>query len=185
MIFQETWRWVVWQSVNTKLPKTQTRRLVKNGEYGILNPDMSGTYTQVLNANRRILYEVGHTYPVIAARCLPMVHIRPDGLAVENVHQDKVYMQAESYKSTGYRPARVRITRIRREDVRGISNEDRATEGFQHARDFLHMWLKINDPTLHKQIWGEKALYARPLKYYEAWVYDFEFVGERAIGIAG
>jgi len=61
MIFQETSQWVINQSPWTGKCKTQTRRLVKPGDYGVT--DENDTYLKV-NSNGRLLYKRGGIYNV-------------------------------------------------------------------------------------------------------------------------
>lgn len=81
--------------------------------------------------------------------------------------------------------ARIRITDIWEEDVRRISEKDVLAEGFLERRDFLGVWCKMHDTK-----WADsyntmdldefaKALLARPVDRYLAWVLEFQLVTNR------
>lgn len=71
---------------------------------------------------------------------------------------------------------RIEITRIWQEDVRDISNADVRAEGYNHVRDFLHVWNAMHDPAIERMGWGEKVLMSRPANRYMAWVLQFKLV---------
>lgn len=81
--------------------------------------------------------------------------------------------------------ARMRITDIRREDVREISWEDADAEGFVSATHFLLLWTKMHDPEHYKRYptTGQQSLAIeqgilcqRPAERYQAWALTFEVV---------
>lgn len=84
--------------------------------------------------------------------------------------------------------ARIRITDIRREDVRLISEADAQAEGFKTATEFFLTWCKMHDKRLLLPIipnydtgsivWhgARNELMSRPAKHYAAWVLTFELV---------
>lgn len=91
------------------------------------------------------------------------------------------------------KPLRIRITRIRSEDVRNISAEDAVAEGFESTTEFLVTWMNFYDkPTLNTlnrasnvawhgglphgiesvdMLWRHAAL--SPAALYSAWVLNF------------
>lgn len=96
-----------------------------------------------------------------------------------------------------WKPARIRITDIRREDVRMITPEDAKAEGFERVWEFLHTWCQINDKTARWDFDPQQVDYwintgrrrelvsfqtvqqivlDRPLKFYDAWAITFELV---------
>jgi hypothetical protein len=74
--------------------------------------------------------------------------------------------------------ARVRITNIRREDVRAISETDAKAEGFSSPSQFLRVWCEMHDkPALYPTDEGMLILVdGRPAARYDAWALTFEVV---------
>lgn len=75
--------------------------------------------------------------------------------------------------------ARIRITDIRREDVRNISDEDALAEGFGDRESFLELWVEMHDPSAllsYQALYRDGAISAQPAERYDAWVLTFEFV---------
>ncbi len=81
--------------------------------------------------------------------------------------------------------ARIRITAIRREDVREISDADVEAEGFETRLDFFDVWCDMHDHSFHKQYlynsdmgyeWNDYGLALRPAERYTAWALTFELV---------
>lgn len=81
--------------------------------------------------------------------------------------------------------ARIRITNIRQEDVRGITPEDARAEGFVSSTHFMLIWTKMHDPQHYNRYpttgqqslaWGNGVLENRPSELYTAWVIQFELV---------
>ena len=78
---------------------------------------------------------------------------------------------------------RIRITGLRREDVREISDDDVKAEGFSSYRDFMWTWISMHDKSHAAMIergelntdYGVKH---RPADRYDAWVIEFELVKE-------
>jgi hypothetical protein len=84
--------------------------------------------------------------------------------------------------------ARIRITNIRREDVRQISAQDAKAEGFESPLDFLRLWVNLHDPsiTLSFQARAKDAkhsgnaqavidlLASRSAVDYDAWALTFQ-----------
>lgn len=76
---------------------------------------------------------------------------------------------------------RIRLTDIRREDVRNISEEDACAEGFGpvvHPRvAFLYVWTGFYDPIGHRfPLYNRDLLIDRPAALYDAWALTFEVV---------
>jgi hypothetical protein len=68
--------------------------------------------------------------------------------------------------------ARIRVLKIRREDVRYISQSDVIAEGFSCEHEFWATWKALNDPGLQL----EGNLFRRPDHLYDVWVLNFELV---------
>lgn len=119
--------------------KTQTRRLVKPEDMAISDmPDSDGIW--------------GVAYPPPTSsqydRCYSVTRW--------HIGQTRAVQPGRGQKAV----ARIRITAIRREDVRQISDEDVKAEGFASRADFLRLW---------EQMHGQ---------HYDAWVLTFELVTE-------
>lgn len=156
--------------------KTMTRRLVKPNQ--IYDPFDKRVYALTINllplpahmtGRKTTVYQVGKTYAVQTDR---------------------------GVKGTGYR---IRITDIRREDVRNISQEDAWAEGFTKRLAFWMTWAKMHDPTFTfwfdmdaaEYYWHigkrgpllsgnwkalETVMSNRPASRYDAWVLSFTLV---------
>lgn len=170
MIFQHTWEKVL------SGEKTQTRRIVKDGDVGGLekidlhpyaideNPSLwlKHPFSEVYR-NDRLLWQIGKTYAVSAGRGKPAI-------------------------------ARIRLTEIWKSDVREISSEDVEAEGFQDMPEFLETWVQMHDPVIwhwfapllesRKRyanqwvIWDmlEEKCQQRPMEHYIAWALTFALV---------
>ena len=81
--------------------------------------------------------------------------------------------------------ARIRITAIRREDVRDISDEDGQAEGFLGLCDFAKTWHRMHDTDDHviskivssmsRETWRHLTR-DKPDGMFDAWVLEFELV---------
>jgi hypothetical protein len=191
-----------WQKVLSG-EKTQTRQLVKAKPKGVT----VGTYYdfEILTADP-VWFEDGTVKEfdkrviTIYTRQTGWVHadycIEPD----EDVTRIK-WQVGRTYavqpSRTSKAVARIRITDIRREDVRTISAEDAHAEGFgtdpcysaQFA--FLETWIFMHDKELWRKLPRDAVmpgwrlaqipdpvsrLQSRPAALYDAWVLDFEVV---------
>ncbi len=157
MIFQHTWRKVLTGE------KSQTRRLVKDGQGWASDKYDNDVHSVVINHNGKLVYVRGKTYAVTPARTHPTLIYHPEhpcyGIDIIDPGDDH-YQMAKSgewnYRGQGYIQARIRITDIRREDVRNISYEDACAEGFRDKDPaaviadtvyggFLKTWCKMHD----------------------------------------
>ena len=86
---------------------------------------------------------------------------------------------------------RIKIVQIRREDVRTISREDVAAEGFQCRHDFFKVWVGFYDPKALNHLLNETDfireteldyLNTRPINLYLAWALTFELAPARSGG---
>lgn len=194
--------------------KTQTRRIVKPGDHLIYHGEYAeltafgmdyGTLDGVYNGQRPV-YRIGSKYAVQPARTKPMIYWRYSdmtGTGYEVLQQS----YSPELANWGWKPARIRITSIEREDVRNISYEDACAEGFKHEDGvadtiyggFLNTWCKMHDK---KAVWKfdpqnvdywintgkrrelvgfhtvKEIIANRPAERYTAWALTFELVKE-------
>lgn len=81
--------------------------------------------------------------------------------------------------------ARIRITKIQREDARYISEDDALSEGFSGQTDFWHTWVDMHDSAFYETFvyahdtdyLREYGFYDRPAARYDAWALTFQLVG--------
>jgi hypothetical protein len=149
--------------------KTQTSRIVKDGDYSSITTDLNGlmcshsikvfpsALEKVTNINNvyrgnRLLYHLDNTYAVQPGRGKKAV-------------------------------ARIRILQIRLMDVRYISAQGAVDEGFIDIYAFLKVWCKMHDPVGYKVVKPITSLYTvlpriplldRPAERYRAWVISFK-----------
>lgn len=104
----------------------------------------------------------------------------------------KVYEVGKSYAVQPGRGkkaiGRIKITNIRSQDVRDISDEDIAAEGFRSDHHytaqyrFLHTWVLMHDSrvsdfyTFPKYFYDFQQFLTRPDERYQAWVIEFELM---------
>lgn len=169
MIFQHTWEKVL------SGEKVQTRRLVKLGD-GFTTP-----LSMVL-----IGKDAGRVITTPPNRHLPS----PDFNNIYSVCNGKrtVYQVGKDYAVQPGRTkpaiARIRITGIRREDVREIDLEDVVAEGFKYEGEFLYTWCSMHDPKGYSEYFKQRVypqqpavfLKSRPDNRYQAWALTFEVV---------
>lgn len=156
--------------------KTQTRRPVKTGEVLRQIESPHGGYKPVgMYQNNRAKVVVGRDYAVQPGRAKP-------GACWNS--------EAQTWRETGpnnraddvMQMLRIRITDIRREDVRRISLADVEAEGFYTRDKFWEVWCGFYDvPGLaiiaaHKphNVLVRTGLLERPDELYQAWAYTFE-----------
>lgn len=78
--------------------------------------------------------------------------------------------------------ARIRITDIRREDVRSISEADVKAEGFISYEHFIQTWCYMHDAAACREADKLKGIHicdvarTRPAERYQAWALTFELV---------
>lgn len=198
MQFEHTWEKVL------SGEKTQTRRLA------LPEPDGTGLFDcEILRypngklsvcrlkkgeTEWKVRYQVGQTHAVVPKRGKSAIWIDSKGNSVEPVQYRGEYTapdhewqvmridKKEYYKEKGFYPARIRITAIRREDVRQISDDDAKAEGFESKEDFWYTWVEMHDKYfLPKFRYANDAgslleygFFQRPAKRYDAWVLEFE-----------
>lgn len=147
MIFQHTYKKVL-DGI-----KTQTRRLIKNGQKMIMVERPSGIHEAIYvqSGSHRLMYRKGNTYAVQPGR---------------------------TQRAVG----RIRITGIRCEDVRNISDGDVKAEGFASYEHFIQTWCYMHDPAANKEADKLKGVHicdvarTRPAERYQSWALTFELV---------
>jgi len=178
MIFQHTHEWIFAPSPHTGELKTQTRRIVKPGQVGL--PSLPDYETGISDGFGSVMvYEPRKR------------HIWGTGL-------EYAVQPGRGQRAIG----RIRITAIRREDVRQISAEDARAEGFDSRVNFFEAWVSMHDRNMEfyceaqptafdggcyrywagrKDNWQSTELDGlielineRPAKRYDAWVLTFE-----------
>lgn len=160
--------------------KTQTRRLVKPGNTtSVWDSEIVAVYTP----NGRQRFAAGQNLAVCPGRGKPGVFVAglrtTEGVELHLVNEDSPQL----YQAIAV-PLRIRITKICREDVRNISEEDARAEGFQDRGDFWHTWVEMHDsrfyPTFRYAIdtdqLREYEFWNRPDRLYDAWALTFEVV---------
>lgn len=88
----------------------------------------------------------------------------------------------------GFKPLRIRITRIRIEDVRLISANDAIAEGFKDVWGFWATWCGFYDPkavTLTNALIAFNGLHKRPDERYQAVALDFEIAQSKLTAPSG
>lgn len=158
--------------------KNQTRRPEKPGDYATY-ADGGGILAVYRNGRRQ--WEVGRDYAIVPGRGKHAVYAR---LRMDGAWE---WQETQPGGNGGqqWRPGRIRITRIRREDVRDISHEDAVAEGFSSKYGFLYTWCDFYDPKMVERImhdasadpllpdWCPLFLRSRPDDLYQAWALDF------------
>jgi len=185
MIFKETWQQVLDGT------KRQTRRPVKEGDrawYPLSHVGGDEICAVTLGLPTcRTRWQVGNTYAVQPGRGKPAIWIPPEGAPIDDPLAEYV-RKTESVRATwgpkvkewlrskGYREARIRITKIRRERLRDISWEDMRAEGVQ--KDLFDVSLTWR--ARFADLWD--SLYRKPYRWEdnpEVWVLEFEKAEER------
>jgi hypothetical protein len=157
--------------------KTQTRRPVKPGQTLEVDENYypDGVYEWQPYGGARTVYYVGNTYAVQPGRGKPAiwwkhnndelltrpgVEYRPTQDCDGTDYETLTRVDCRDYlHEHGWMPARIRITGLRREDVRTISDDDVKAEGFGSRDEFMQTWEMMH-------------------KTYDAWVIEFELLKE-------
>jgi hypothetical protein len=148
MIFQHTWQQVMDGT------KTQTRRPVRMGEMGYAYQEPAPPHI-VAVGRRGPISNQWDTFENKPYELKPgtVNHYQPIPYRFR-LEQEHAIQPGRGKSGIG----RIRITAIRREDVRKISDTDIKAEGFTDRTDFLRLW---------EQMHGSQ---------YEAWVLTFELM---------
>jgi hypothetical protein len=173
MIFQHTWEKVIAGE------KTQTRRIVKPGQR-LVEEFYDWPFRHVYDNNDRLVYATYTPLNIATGRYAVMPARGVRGLR---------------------KVADIEITRIRREDIREISEADAIAEGFALCPEysFWRTWCKMHDVSVVGQLdaefeyWENPGNYhpdnapslnglcrgvlrLRPAELYTAWALDFRVV---------
>lgn len=172
--------------------KTNERRPVNKGDVLI-----DGKVLNLRNSHYP-RYAVDRTYAVQNRLGEKGVWVTPDGeLAPREFYRQPLYASnknaVERFGTHLYRPLRIRILSIRKQDVRTVSFEDAAAEGYQNPGNDIHPggypygpyrllcdWVKRYDKGCKWKSYGTADLYPvtlnRDQSRYQAWVLTFEVV---------
>ena len=133
--------------------KTQTRRLIKEGEFII---DIDSRLSSVMNPKGSIKYQVDREYKLKAGRTLPQVYYRLNDageIELAHTHKSNTVTMLERFKNdlehakivhedwgkvlslSGYKPLSYRITGLRKEPLQDITEADAIAEGVKCFRD--------------------------------------------------
>lgn len=186
--------------------KTQTRRLKRSGQW--LSRYMTNKYPHwmpcvLAGIEGPMKWAVGHTYALQPGRGKSAVYWKrsqsgeiiiqqgiewrpndgPDGTDWDNMQRIDL---RKDWLASGYQEARIRITDIREEDARRISEADVRAEGFDWFESFIGTWVEMHDnckATQGVDMWCNSRLLrpvlaTRPDERYQCFVLTFELVKE-------
>lgn len=201
---------LIWAIVRRQ--KRQTRRPIKPIHSALRD---SGTIVAVQSSLSRktasTVYQVGKDYAVCPKRGKQgvwwsdsptplLAHETKWGTTtsmwdmahIDTYHEDGLPDYKRWLTQHGFAPLRIRITGIRQEDVRDISDADAHAEGFASRYDFWMVWTSLYRPTYYRSlsrthadvlkdntphgldVWAHQFLYQDTSPVYTAWVIDFE-----------
>ena len=106
----------------------------------------------------------------------PRIIINGETFQVESVGQWKVGKSYAVQPGRGkHAVGRITILRLWAEDAREISDVDVRAGGYADKIDFMRVWVKMHDLTLHRQeYWGLESAKERPEYFYKSWAIEFE-----------
>ena len=174
--------------------KTQTRRPVKAGEVlRVKESPFGGVDPLAVMQNGRTKIRVGGDYAVQYKYGKPMrwwtEHVGRKLISWEQYEKAVVYAKKGHEvkylnENSLWKPMRIRVTDIRRENVLDISHVDAVAEGFRSSRGFWEVWCGFYDKPALSQMdlsqcpedWVEWVRENRPVEKYQAWAYTFELV---------
>lgn len=161
--------------------KTQTRRPFFKGDvlWNILVPSVYGL---TKTGRYRLKMAIGKDYSVQYKYGKPCRWWHPERreLIPYNLYMKKREHDGDDWENIfindkGWRPLRLIITDIRKEDVRNISHEDAIAEGFLNRQGFWNVWCGFYDKKY--QFAHKDELMARNDDKYQAWAYSFSVKG--------
>lgn len=188
MIFQQTWEQVI------EGTKTMTSRPDKPGDISLQELIEDGSFgIYEVRRHKRLLWRVGNTYAVTPGRGRHTIWYRDHGqtkLVWDMTGKEPVDKAARHYLD--YKPARIKILKISRYDIRHAGSATIAAEGFDSELDFMLAWVKMHDPNIRPNydlcwnFWDGKNwqsgsaaklvahILMRPSMRYQAWKLEFE-----------
>jgi hypothetical protein len=172
-----------------KHEKTQTRRLQRLSDRAMYLPNELAPRCVVHETNKHLRFEIGKTYAVQPGRGMPTAQVAwmrtAESIVPYLVTEDSSLL----FQGLAV-PLRIRLTAIRREDVRNISPEDVLAEGFEQPYLFWLRWAGMYDPCFLDTLIPislrtpdhmaavnsavREALDPRPADRYQAWALTFE-----------
>lgn len=161
--------------------KTQTRRPVKDGDHLLLPGEGNDLHrTRVVSGKGSVKVSTVKSYAVQPGRGKVGVSWLPE---TGKIAYPKTKTEADHLRRyNGFRPLRIWVTNIRREDVRQISRADAIAEGFPDERWFWATWCGFYDAQrfIAESIVVQRSIAVmqeflrnRPDDLYQGWVYDF------------
>ena len=146
--------------------KTQTRRLVKENENTWKKCGSCSKFWAV-KKNNKIKWQVGRDYAVQVGRGKPRLWYCPKCKSMQHIASTYQFDKFNYFcwKHHIAEPLRIRITGIRKERLKEISEDDAKKEGFENRYRFWQAFDKIN-----RYNTKEDADFPNP----EVWVLDFE-----------
>lgn len=165
--------------------KTQTRRLIKNDAN--IQEELTGkSIRRVIQYSPgypggRVKWEVGKTYAVQPDRGKPALWVNYDHPCYDiDIWENITTADKEIAAKQGYQPGRIKITRIRAEQLQNISGADAVAEGidlYQSGR----FWILSRDDNAvlaYMTLWN--SLHTKKGTRWEdnpeVWVIEFELV---------
>lgn len=121
--------------------KTQTRRMKHDGDTVML---WQGEVFAVKSAAGRIRYQVGQDHAVTPGRGKLSVWVRRGPCGEIGTFTTNTVALLQSAARFGWEQCRVKIIRIREEQVEDISEDDARAEGFTSKDEFLSVFYTIN-----------------------------------------
>ena len=176
--------------------KTQTRRVVKPGEFAFDHDHHNGRIQCVTTNTGRVKWEVGKTYAVVPKRGAHTVyHSGAWGIFGKVFLPTRQWMitqfcdpvspkRIEDFlKNEGYIPLRIRITAIRQEYLNEITEADAKAEGVEPSEryDIDHLDGFMSYVAGYEQFWDKingKTKGARRRDNPRVWALTFERVCE-------
>ena len=164
--------------------KTQTRRLVKEGEdyfttfiYGKAdNPahkTIEGSKIVVVCNNNKVKWQVGKDYAVQVGK----KGLWTDGKNIMPFINNNERL-TNSFKKLGWKPLRIKIKSIRKEKLLDISEADAKKEGYEIKEDFLIEFYKLNIKKGRQFFKQNEGNIGRPKNWNPfVWVLEFSIMG--------
>lgn len=178
----------------TGRPWREGYRFNEDAEYCISDTVPNGNLA--LYKSDKKLYYIGQTRALQPGRGKPGVWWRKtEAFGVQTIsysqkYHDLVGIDELQMAEFGFRPARIRITSLEKQDVREMTDAQAQRTGFPSAVDYLAWWVNqyeakaeyqtaiAIDGKYPKHVWDFQKVENRPASIYTALMVGFEFVGE-------